>query len=336
MPWHPISVAVVSWLVQTQWWFSINTILFCMLLSSFRYLQTSRTHSTKPFMKRLSGCGAKWTFIFIFFAICSPTAQSCTMVHFPWSWTRSDTFTLSEDAPQNCSWNSWTFVELSELLYSCFFAICSPTTQSLTMVCFVWYWTRWDTFRLLEDVPQNHLGNGQAVVEASSFYIHVFCHKLTNCSVTYYGPFSMILDSFGYLHTPRIRSLRLFMKRWSSCGAKWTFIFIFFAICSPTAQSCTMVYFHDLGLVWIPSHSPKTLHKTVYEMVERLWRKMSFYIRVFCHMLTNYSVTYHGLFCMILSSFGYLHTPWRRSTKLFTKRLSCCRAKEASISCFLP
>ena len=122
MLWHSISVAVVSWLVQTQWWFFINTISFCMLFGSFRYLQTPQTRSTKSFTKRLSRCGGKCTFIFMFFGICSPTAQSCNMDPFPWSWTRSDTFTLPEDTPQNRLRNGWAVVEASELLCSCFLA----------------------------------------------------------------------------------------------------------------------------------------------------------------------------------------------------------------------
>ena len=31
-------------------------------------------------------------------------------------------------------------------------------------------------------------------------------------------------------------------------------------------------FLHDLGLVWIPSHSVKKLNKMVYESVEPLWR----------------------------------------------------------------
>jgi hypothetical protein len=45
-----------------------------------------------------------------------------------------------------------------------------------------------------------------------------------------------------------------------------------FHLCSPAAQSPTMPVLGDLGLVQIPSHSVKTLPKTVYEMVELLWR----------------------------------------------------------------
>ena len=51
---------------------------------------------------------------------CSPTAQSLPMICFAWSQTRSDTFTLREDAQQNCLRNSLAIAELSELVFSCF------------------------------------------------------------------------------------------------------------------------------------------------------------------------------------------------------------------------
>ena len=57
--------------------------------------------------------------------------------------------------------------------------------------------------------------------------------------------------------------------------------------------------------------------------------------RVFCLMLTICSVTYYCPFCLMLGSVGYLHTPWRRSTKQFTKQLSRCGGKSTCISCFL-
>ena len=53
-------------------------------------------------------------------------------------------------------------------------------------------------------------------------------------------------------------------------------------------------------------------------------------------MLTICSVTYYCPFCLMLGSVRYLHTLWRRSTKLFTKRLSCCGGKSTCISCFSP
>ena len=73
----------------------------CLILHSIGYLHTLWKRSTKPFTKRLSRCGGKWTFIFVFFALCWPFAQSLNTVRFAWSWTRSDTFTPREDAPQN-------------------------------------------------------------------------------------------------------------------------------------------------------------------------------------------------------------------------------------------
>ena len=105
---------------------------------------------------------------------------------------------------------------------------------------------------------------------------------LTICPVTHYGPFSMILDSFGFLHTLWRCSTKSFTKRLSRCGGKW--------IC----------------------------------------------ISCFCLILTICPVTHYSPFSMILNSFGYLHTSWRRSTKPFTKRLSRCGGKWLCISCFLP
>ena len=83
---------------------------------SYRYLHTSWTCSTK----RLSQYGGKWTCIFVFFALCSPTAQSPNMVTFAWSWTLSDTFPLHEDAPQNHLWSGWAVVVVSKVAFLCF------------------------------------------------------------------------------------------------------------------------------------------------------------------------------------------------------------------------
>ena len=163
---------------------------FCVILDSIGYFHTPWRRSTKPFTKRLSHCRAKWTCIFAFSAICSPTAQSLTMIRFAWSWTRSDTFTLCEDTPQNRLRNGWAVVELSELVFSHF-------------------------------LP--------------------YAHPLL--TVTYHDPFCVILDSIGYLHTLWRRSPKPFMKRLSCCIAKSTCISAFSAICSPTAQSLTMIHF---------------------------------------------------------------------------------------------
>ena len=48
------------------------------------------------------------------------------------------------------------------------------------------------------------------------------------------------------------------------------------------------------------------------------------------------SITDYSPVCLILDSFGYLHTLWKRSTKPFTKRLSRCGGKWICISCILP
>ena len=93
---------------------------FGVFWDSFGYLTTPWRCSTKPFTKRLSRCRVKWTCIFAFSAIYSPTAQSLPMIRFAWSWTRSDTLTLLEYAPQNRLQNGLAIAELSELVFSCF------------------------------------------------------------------------------------------------------------------------------------------------------------------------------------------------------------------------
>ena len=100
------------------------------------------------------------------------------------------------------------------------------------MVRFAWSWTLSDTFTLREDAPQNRLWNGSAVVEVTEFVFRAFCLMLTICSVTYYGLFCMILDSFGYLHTLLRCSTKLAMKWLACCGGKGICISCFFALCS--------------------------------------------------------------------------------------------------------
>ena len=119
-------------------------------------------------------------------------------------------------------------------------------------------------------------------MEVSKLVFCVFCLILPICPVTHHAPFSMFLDSFGYLHTLWRWSTKPFTKRLSRCGGKCTCI------------SC------------------------------------------FCLILTICPVTHYNPFSMILNSFGYHHTSWRRSTKPFTKRLSRYGGKWICISCFLP
>ena len=85
---------------------------------------------------------------------------------------------------------------------------------------------------------------------------------------------------------------------------------------------------HDLGLYQIPSHSMKTLHKTIYESswAVVVVSKLAF----LCFLPDVHQLLSHLLwsilhcFCMFLGSFKYLRTPWRCSTKLIMKRLSLC------------
>ena len=109
-------------------------------------------------------------------------------------------------------------------------------------------------------------------VKVSEFVFRVFCLILTICPVTQYGPFSMILDSFGYLHTPRRCSTKPFTKRLSRCGGKVICISCFLPYTHHLPSHSVWSVFYDLRLVRIPSHSIKMLHRTIYETVEPLWR----------------------------------------------------------------
>ena len=189
---------------------------FRVSVGSFEYLHTPRTRSPKLFAKLLSRCRDKWTCIFVFFALCSPTAQTLTRVRFAWSWARSDTFLLRENAPQNRLRNGWAVVAVRELLYS------------------------------------------------------VFCLILTNYSVTYHGLSCMILDSIKYLLTPSKHSTKPFTKQLSRCSCKGTFIFGFLPYTHQLLSHLPWSILRDLGLVRILSYSVKTLHKTVYKTVEPL------------------------------------------------------------------
>ena len=96
-----------------------------MILDLFWYLHAPWRRSTKPFTKHLSCCEGKSTCILCVFALCSPSAQSLTIAYFPWCWARSDTFTLHEDAPQNCLQNGWAVVEVSPLVFRGFLLMVS-------------------------------------------------------------------------------------------------------------------------------------------------------------------------------------------------------------------
>ena len=103
-----------------------------------------------------------------------------------------------------------------------------------------------------EDAPQNRLRKGWAVVKVSEFVFRVFCLILTICPVTHYGPFSMILDSFGYLHTPRSWSTRPFTKRLSRCGGKVICVSCFLPYTHHLPSHSLWSVFHGLRLVRIP------------------------------------------------------------------------------------
>ena len=111
------------------------------------------------------------------------------------------------------------------------------------MVCFVWSWTRSNTFRLCEDSPQNHSQNGLALEEVSELVVscflpyshqllsHVVWSVLCNIELAQIPPHSVEM-----LH-------KMLMKWFSHCGGMWTFIFDFLPLCSPTAQYLTVEHF---------------------------------------------------------------------------------------------
>ena len=189
-----------------------------MILGSFGYLHAPWRRSTKPFTTRSRRCEGKSTCISCFFALCSPSAQSLNMVRFSWSWTRSDTFTLHEDAPQNRLQNGYAIVKVSPLVFHVF-------------------------------LPDAH---------------HLLSHLIWSIFI--------ILDSFGYLHAPWRCSTKPFTKRLSRCEGKSTCISFFLPYAHHLLSHLIWAVFHDLGLVLIPPRSVKTLHKTVYETVKLLWR----------------------------------------------------------------
>ena len=91
-------------------------------------------------------------------------------------------------------------------------------------------------------------------------------------SITDYSPVCLIWDSFGYLYTLWKRSTKPFTKPLSRCGGKWLCISCFLPYTHHPLSHSLWSVSHVLRLVWIPSHSVKMLHKTVYETAEPLWR----------------------------------------------------------------
>ena len=67
---------------------------FCFILVLFGYPWTGRKCSNKPHMNSLDCFGGMCVYIFVFFAVCSPSAHTLTMVRFtsPLSLRREDSF----------------------------------------------------------------------------------------------------------------------------------------------------------------------------------------------------------------------------------------------------
>ena len=129
-------------------------------------------------------------------------------------------------------------------------------------------------------LPINAIGKGTCIIVSA--FLQWLCimpsklGEISQCakfsSITYYSPVCMILDSFGYLHMLWKRSTEPFTKLLSRCGGNWLCISCFLPYTHHPLSHSLWSVSHNLRLVWIPSHSVKMLHKTVYETVEPLWR----------------------------------------------------------------
>ena len=121
---------------------------------------------------------------------------------------------------------------------------CKHNDNSLSIkLSFACSWAHLDTYRHPGHAPQNRLQNGWAVVEVSELlflYFLPYAHHLLSHLI---WSICMILDPFGYLHTPWRRSTEPFMKQLSCCKSKSTCMSCFFALCSPSAQSLTIAHF---------------------------------------------------------------------------------------------
>ena len=86
---------------------------------------------------------------------------------------------------------------------SCFFAVCSPSAQSLTIAYFAWCWAQTDAFTLREDAPQNRLQNSWAVVEVSPLVFRGFLLTLSAKSLTISDVTAWLLYYFIQFGTQR-------------------------------------------------------------------------------------------------------------------------------------
>ena len=96
------------------------------------------------------------------------------------------------------------------------------------------------------------------------------------------------------------------MKRLSSQGGELILCLVFYFDADMPLLIWSVL--HVCGLVQIPKHCMKMLHKTVCKTVGLLWRYVLVCL-LFTLMLTSFSVPKYCLFCMFLGSFGYLKTP---------------------------
>ena len=83
-------------------------------------------------------------------------------------------------------------------------------------------------------------------------------------------PISTIFCLVGYLHTPWTCCKKLFMKRLSSRGGELILCLVFYFDADMPLLIWSVL--HVCGLVRIPKHCVKMLHKTVHKTVGLLWR----------------------------------------------------------------
>ena len=105
-------------------------------------------------------------------------------------------------------------------------------------------------------------------MEVSDFVFRVFCLILTICPVTHYCPFSMILDSFGYLHTLWRCSTKPATKQLACCGGKGICTSCFFCL---MLTICSVTYY-GLFCTFLPSFRyPHTLLLSIESAFKQWW-----------------------------------------------------------------
>jgi len=166
-------------------------------------------------------------FSFDFLHLCWPTPQQLTVVHLGSSGPCSDTYTLPEHAPQNCSGNGSVFVEVKSLSIFDFSPFCSPTVQDLCGIFLHDPRLLWIPIHSLKNPHQTVYETVRFLLRNVKFYFCLFDMIFTNCPALTPGSFHMISGSFGYLCTLWGHSMKPFMKWICSCRGMSSSNFLF-------------------------------------------------------------------------------------------------------------